>query len=215
MTLKKSIKWLDIKRNPEQYRQVISQIVQQLGKELLRNVGQINMSGMNLFTRVTDAAKRGDLHAIVRALDTNMNDWAEMMSQQVTTTVPRCGICAAVHSRGTVETVDTIQKKLKRANATVEHAANTMESLKEKIASHSQDREEAGFLRKRLLSSRLDSLRSQEENWKRRHQEGKREQVRLQSQLKKKKAQGNIKEYRDFEAWPGIANAKKDGFRIL
>lgn len=217
--LKKSIKWRDIKSDPERYREAIQQMVSQFISQLKTQLpamrfGQINSPGMAFFTEIILAAKRGDLHAIVRALDSRVDDWTEMMSQQVTTTVPRCGICAAVHSRGASETVDTIQKKLKTANATVERAANKMESLKEKIASHLQAREEARFLRKRLMSSRLESLHSQEEEWKRRHQEAKRERARLQSQLKKKKAEGNIKEYRHFEAWPAVVQAKKDGFQI-
>lgn len=214
--LKKSIKWQDIKRDPEKYRPVISQIVQQLAKGFLSNIGQMNISGMHLLTRVTDATKRGDYHEIVSAIDVYMNDWVEIMSQQATKIIPRCRTCASIHSAGAgaLEPIDAIQTKLETANAEIESVADTLRSLKEKIASFSQDPEDTSFLRKRIKSSRLDSLRRQEEKWKLRHQAVRRERARLQSQLKQRKSFGNVKEFSDYELWPPIVEAKKDGFRI-
>jgi hypothetical protein len=214
--LKKTIKWQDIKRDPEKYRPVISQIVQQLAQGFLSNIGHMNISGMHLLTRVADATKRGDYREVVSAIDVYMNDSAEIMSQQATQIIPRCRTCASIHSagEGALEPIDTIQTKLEIANDEIESMTDTLRSLKEKIASFSQDPEDTGFLIKRIKSSKLESLHRQEEKIKLRYQAAQRERARLQSQLKQRKSFGNVKEFSDYELWPPIVEAKKDGFNI-
>ena len=214
--MKKTIKWQDIKRDPEKYQPVISQIVQQLAQGFLSNIGQMNISGMHLLSRVADATKRGDYREIVSAIDVYMNDWAEIMSQEATRIIPRCRTCASIHSagEGALESIDTIQTKLETANAEIESVADMLRTLKEKIASFSQDPEDTGFLRKRIKSSKLESLRRQEEKFQLRYQAAQRERARLQSQLKQRKSFGNVKEFSEYELWPLLVEAKKDGFHI-
>jgi hypothetical protein len=206
VTLKKPILWRDIKRNPEQYREAILQIISQVASSL-------NMHSAYAFQ---SALKSQDLQALLRFLDNNTNlyDSQELMTQQMTTTVPRCCTCSAVHSRGTPETVGAIEKNLRAAQATIEREARTLESLTQEITAHLQAMEAAWFARKWGLSSALKSLRRKEDECKRRHQEAQKKRVRLQSQLKQRQAEGEVKAYEHFETWPAVVEAKHDGFHI-
>lgn len=129
VTLKKPIRWREIKSNPEQYREALLQIASQFTSNLV------------IDTLLT-AETTGNLHALVRALDTHLDNSQEIMTQQITTTVPRCHTCTDFHSTGTRESVDSVQRKLKLAEAAVEREAGIMKHLKEKIAFYSREVEE-------------------------------------------------------------------------
>lgn len=216
VTLKRSITWGAIKRNPEEYREAVAEIVKQLMSELPRiGCNQLNATRMGFFSDILSALEAGDLHGIVRALDTIMNDYAEIMSQQVTTTVPRCHTCAAVHAGEKLETVGALKRKLKAAGAAVERAASTIESLKKDIVVRSQAQDNGGFIRRWVLSSKLKSLHRKEVDWKQRYDNAVKERTRLQSQLKEREEIGEVKNHQHLNSWPGIVQAKKDGFRIV
>jgi hypothetical protein len=215
VTLKRSVTWADIKRNPEQYRDALLQIVRQLMSQLPQiGAGGINLEGAQFFAALMAAAQRGDLCAIVCALDSRMNDAVEVMSQQGTVLVPRCHTCAAVHSGQTLDPVDALEKKVKAANATVEQAASTRESLGKRIACNAQAREKARFARKWLLSSRLKSLHKKQAEWTQRYDNARNARDRLQSRLEERKRIGTVKGLDHLQSWPAVVKAKQDGFHV-
>jgi hypothetical protein len=199
VTLKKPIRWREIKANPEQYRDVLPEIAAQA-------FGGLNLGGM--------FGGAGDPHRLARGLDAVLNDSAEIMTQQFTTTVPRCGICAGVHSRRTTEPIGAIQVRVKAAQSTIAREAATMESLRKKIAALSQQMEGAWFFRKWQLSSALKPLREREQKCKSEHQKAKKQLAQLQAQLEQRKVEGVVKPFSHREAWPAVVEAKGDGFHI-
>jgi hypothetical protein len=205
VVLKKSIQWRDIKASPRQYRDVIQQIV----------ASQLSLAALQEAFAQSLVQRPGDrLDATVRFLDAFLSDSTEVMSQQLTVTVPRCHICSTVHSRVPTETVGETQKKLRAISSTIAHEADAMASLGAEIASRSEALENAWFLRKWRLSSVLKSLRLKERQCKHRHARAKEEQIRLRSQLEQRISEEKVEAYKHSRAWPAVVEAINDGFHI-
>jgi hypothetical protein len=111
-------------------------------------------------------------------------------------------------------TVGAVKKKLKAADAAVKRATSTIESLKGDIAFRTQARDNAGLIRRWMLSSKLKSLEKKKDSWQQRYDSAKKEQARLQAQLKYAEKVRNVKNRQHYASWPAIEQAKKEGFRI-
>ncbi len=214
VTLHRSVTWADIKSNPAPYREAIAQIVQQLMSQLSGATGPMDPTGMILFAQLMQVANTGDIRAIIRALDPFIKESVEVLSQQATTLVPRCHTCAAVHAGQPLEPVDALEKKLKAADDAVEQAASALETIRKSIASDTQTQDEARFVQKWVLSSRLKSLHEKQTLWIPRYETAKNERDRLRSRLEERRKIGNVKPLDHLQSWPGVVKAKQDGFHI-
>ena len=216
VTLNRPIRWREMKGNPEEYRDDILQFAAHF-VSLFQNRSRATMDVRvsRPISILSAGVRRGDLRAVVRALDSALNnDSLEILTQQLTTNVPRCQVCTDVHSRWSDETIGAIQAKVNTVKSVIESECEILRCLESDIASHLRDIEGAAFLRRWWLAWTLRFLRTKQNGCTRRLEEAKKEQVRLQSLLVQRERQGACKPYNHFQAWPAVAEAKSNGFHV-